>query len=344
MKEELLFVGKTLLLAREKFSFQTTGIIILFFFLTSFGLKVHASEHLSEGKNQQIDSGVAFDHKEHETYEFTCRECHHADINSCLDCHDFEEHSELEMPVEDIDEKGSCMTCHEPKQYDTVYRIVTGPLAWLSFLIFFIGILVRAILYIKGLDSTLDRVTYRVNTTHGIKGALKSVFYWLLPFGTRSWRTHPGMTLLFFIFHFCLLFTPVFLEAHNIILKERWGFSFSAIPEIWTDYLTIAVMVLAVALILRRIVLKHVRIITKFSDYLVLAITVAPFITGFLAFHGVSNYSFWLISHILTGEIMLIAVPFTKLSHCFLFFFSRAQLGMDYGIKRGGMKGRGKAW
>jgi len=27
-----------------------------------------------------------------------------------------------------------------------------------------------------------------------------------------------------------------------------------------------------------------------------------------------------------------------------LFFASRAQLGMDYGIKRGGAKGKGMAW
>jgi hypothetical protein len=32
------------------------------------------------------------------------------------------------------------------------------------------------------------------------------------------------------------------------------------------------------------------------------------------------------------------------LSHVVLFFMSRGQLGMDYGIKRGGMKGKGLAW
>jgi hypothetical protein len=75
-----------------------------------------------------------------------------------------------------------------------------------------------------------------------------------------------------------------------------------------------------------------------------LAIVLAPFITGFLASHRIPNYSFWLIAHIICGEIFLIAIPLTKLSHFILFFLSRAQLGMDYGIKRGGMKGRGLAW
>jgi nitrate reductase gamma subunit len=225
-----------------------------------------------------------------------------------------------------------------------MYEFVTGPMAWFSFLVFFIGLFVRSVLYIKGLDSKLDRVTYRVNTAYGVKTAVKSVFYWLLPFGSKSWRTHPGITMLFFIFHFGLVFTPIFLKAHNMLLKERWGISFITIPEPTADLLTIMVLVSGLFLILRRIALNEVRILTNANDYLVIAITIAPFITGFLAFHHVGDYQFWLIAHIISGEIMLVAVPFTKLSHCFLFFFSRAQVGMDFGIKRGGMKGKGIVW
>ena len=40
----------------------------------------------------------------------------------------------------------------------------------------------------------------------------------------------------------------------------------------------------------------------------------------------------------LCGVIVLLTAPFTKLSHIALFFCTRIQLGMDFGIKRGGMK------
>ena len=43
-------------------------------------------------------------------------------------------------------------------------------------------------------------------------------------------------------------------------------------------------------------------------------------------------------------SLLLVAIPLTKLSHFVLFFLSRAQLGLDFGIKRGGMKNRGMAW
>jgi len=225
-----------------------------------------------------------------------------------------------------------------------MYDIVTGPLAWLSFLIFFIGILVRSIAYIKGLDWKLDRVTYTKNVSYGIKGAIKSIFFWLLPFGSQSWRNNPGFTVLVFTFHVGLLVTPIFLLGHNVLLQERWGVSFFTIPEVVADVLTIAVLVSALFLLLRRIALPEVRILTSPYDILLLGMTILPFLTGFLAHIQVPSYNFWLILHILSGEILLIAIPFTKLSHIILFFMSRAQLGMDFGIKRGGMKGSGMTW
>jgi hypothetical protein len=170
----------------------------------------------------------------------------------------------------------------------------------------------------------MDRVPYTKHVSYGIKGALRSIIFWLLPFGTRRWKTRPAMT--------------------NIILKERWGISWTTLPGPVADTLTIGVLVSALFLVLRRVAFSEVRILTSAYDYLLLAITVAPFFTGFLASLKVAGYPFWLYAHIISGEIMLIAIPLTKLSHIVLFFMSRGQLGMDYGIKRGGMKGRGLAW
>ena len=225
-----------------------------------------------------------------------------------------------------------------------MYEFITGPLLWFSFSVFIVGVIVRMVLYIKGLNWQMDRVTYTVNVVYGIKGALRSIFFWLFPFGTRSWRQKPGMTVLFFVFHIGLIITPVFLQAHNIILKERWGISLWTIPDPVADVMTVAVMVAVLFLVLRRISFPEVRILTTAYDYLLLAIAVAPFVTGFLARLQVPGYSVWVMAHIICGEIMLIAIPFTKLSHVILFFLSRAQIGMDYGIKRGGMKGKGLAW
>jgi len=219
-----------------------------------------------------------------------------------------------------------------------MYDILTGPLLWLSFGIFIVGLIVRFILYIKGLNWQMDRVTYTINTSYGIKGALRSIFFWLIPFGTHSWRFYPGFTIIVFIFHIGLLFSPIFLPAHNILIQQAWGVSLPTISESSADILTIAMLIAAIFIVLRRIALPEVRILTEPYDFLMLAIAVSPFLTGFIAYHQLLNYRLWLTLHILCGEIMLVAIPFTKLSHFLLFFLSRAQVGMDFGIKRGGMK------
>ena len=225
-----------------------------------------------------------------------------------------------------------------------MYEFVTGPMAWISFTIFFIGLIARIVWYIRGLDWKLDRVTYGVNTSFGVKGAIRSILFWLFPYATHSWRNNPWFTFWVFLLHIGLLVTPVFLLGHNILLKERWGIRLWTLPEGLADVLTVLVIVSVLFLILRRIALPEVRLITTAYDYLLLAIAVAPFMTGFLAFHRTPDYNFWLMAHIISGEILLVAIPLTKLSHFILFFLSRAQLGMDYGIKRGGMKGKGFAW
>jgi nitrate reductase gamma subunit len=221
-----------------------------------------------------------------------------------------------------------------------MYQIVTGPLAWIAFAVFFFGLLARTIWYIRGLDWKLDRVAYTEHATYGIQGAIRSIIYWLIPFGTHSWRFYKMMTVLVFSFHIGLVFTPLFLRAHNILLMERWGFSFWSLPEGVADFMTGVVIVSGVFLLLRRIAFPQVRILTTAYDYLLLAIAMAPFFTGFMAYHQAPGYQGWLIAHILCGEIMLVAIPLTKLSHFVLFFLSRAQIGMDFGIKRGGMKNK----
>ncbi len=224
-----------------------------------------------------------------------------------------------------------------------MYQFITGPLLWLSFGIFFVGLTVRVVLYIRGLDWKIDRVAYRTHMGLGIRGALSSIIHWLVPYGSHGWRAKPLYTLVFFVFHIGLIVTPLFLYGHAVILKERWGINWPTIPMALADILTIAVMVTTIFIAIRRIGLPEVRILTTAYDYFLLLITVAPFVTGFLAVHQAGDYTFWLYTHILSGELLLIAIPFTKLFHVVGFFLSRAQLGMDFGIKRA-YKGKGFAW
>lgn len=225
-----------------------------------------------------------------------------------------------------------------------MYEFLTGPMFWLSLCTCIIGMIVRFVLYFKGLSWQLERVAYKAYPAQGFKGAINSIFKWLIPFGTHGWRKQPFMTVIFFGFHLGAVLIPLFLLAHNVFLKEKTGISFITLNPTIADILSWSVIVCAFLLILRRISLPEVRILTTAYDYFILLLSIAPFVTGLIARYQIGDYSFWLTTHILCGEALLIAIPFTKLSHIVLFFASRAQLGMDYAIKRGGMQGKGMAW
>lgn len=225
-----------------------------------------------------------------------------------------------------------------------MYAFLTGPMMWVTFAVFTIGCIVRVVKYVKGLNWQLDRCAYSVHRGLGTMWALKSIGYWLLPFGSRSWREKPIMATLFFVFHIGIVFVPLFLEAHAVLLKEHLGISWPSMPTTLADGLTIAMIVAGIGLIIRRVALPEVRIITSAYDYLMLAITLAPFVTGLACRLHVPGYDGWLLAHVISGHVMLLAIPFTKLSHMVLFFCTRAQIGMDFGIKRGGERGRGIVW
>ena len=225
-----------------------------------------------------------------------------------------------------------------------MYAFLTGPGFWLSLGVFSLGCLVRLALYFRGLDWQLDRVAYKAFPAQGFKGAVRSIYKWLMPFGTHGWRRQPVMTILFFSFHAGAVLVPLFLLAHQTFLRDKIGLYLFALPGGVADFLTWVVVVSAVLIVLRRLALPEVRILTTWSDYLIILVSVIPFITGLIARYEPDGYSFWLTAHILGGELFLILVPFTRLSHIVLFFASRAQLGMDFGIKRGGLKGTEMAW
>ena len=77
-----------------------------------------------KSNNPQTESPanlVPFDHKAHEQYNDTCRVCHHADLNACVQCHTKQGIKEgrqirLEQAMHQIGSDHSCIGCHTKSQ------------------------------------------------------------------------------------------------------------------------------------------------------------------------------------------------------------------------------------
>ncbi len=209
-----------------------------------------------------------------------------------------------------------------------VYSLVTGPLAWGAFIVFIGGCLWRLISMFR-LVSEKEKFIFSYMSW---KYSLRSIFHWIIPFATVNWRRHPVLTIVTFAFHLCLVLTPLFLMAHVILWSESWlGISYWSLPDGLADIMTLVVIGACIFFLIRRLTLPEVQFVTSASDYVILAIVAAPFVTGFIAYHQWINYQLFLILHILAGEIMLIAIPFTRLSHMIFSPFTRAYMGSEFG-------------
>ena len=208
-----------------------------------------------------------------------------------------------------------------------LYNFVSGPLAWVAFIIFFGGCLYRLI-RILVLVHKKEKFIY---TYLSWKYSLRSILHWIIPFATVNWRKHPVLTIVTFAFHICLIITPVFLLSHIILWEESWSVSWWSLPDSLVQVLTLIVIGSCIFFLIRRLISPEVQYVTSASDYIILAIVAAPFVTGFMAYYQWFGYQFFTVLHILSGEVMLVAIPFTRLSHMLFSPLTRAYMGSEFG-------------
>jgi nitrate reductase gamma subunit len=209
----------------------------------------------------------------------------------------------------------------------SLYEFVSGPLAWLAFILFFGGCLYRLI----SLLVLVHKKEKFIYSYMSLKYGLRSILRWSTPFATENMRRHPAMTIVAFAFHICLILVPLFLLAHVTLIEESWDVSWWTLPEGVAEAMTLIVIAACVFFLVRRLVNPEVQYVTSASDYIILAIVVAPFITGILAYYQWFGYQIFLILHILSGEIMLVAIPFSRLSHMITAPLTRAYMGSEFG-------------
>ena len=211
-----------------------------------------------------------------------------------------------------------------------LYDFVRGPLAWVAFGIFIVGSLYRVIAMLR-LARQKDIWVYEYTSLYY---AIRSIFHWLVPFANINSRERPVFTIVTFAFHICLLAVPIFLLAHVILWEESFNISWWTLPESVADIMTLVVVAGCVYFLWRRLTQPEVKYLTSASDFVILALVALPFITGFLAYHQWLGYKFWLILHILSGEVWLAIIPFTRLSHMLFFPLNRAYIGSEFGAIR----------
>jgi nitrate reductase gamma subunit len=215
-----------------------------------------------------------------------------------------------------------------------MYNFIEGPLVSIAFAVFILGLIFQFFQFFK-LTKKKEWIYPPVEVKREKKTPGKWVAFCLASLDGTLWKTDPLMTIVTSVFHVFLILVPVFLLGHNILLSQSWGLSLWSLPESIADILTLVVLICVAFFLGRRLFLPRVRVITSAYDYVVLLFALAPFLTGYFAYHQWFHYDTVMTIHVLAGEVMLMTIPFTKLGHMLFFFLYRFFIGNEYSFARG---------
>jgi nitrate reductase gamma subunit len=138
-----------------------------------------------------------------------------------------------------------------------------------------------------------------------------------------GWLWHVGFLIAL------LLFVP-----HIELIKGVLGLYWPALPNPIVDLATAVTLIALIATLVHRLNHPVKRRISTVEDYVVWAVVFMVVLTGYLAYHRmVDPYPLVLGMHILSAEIFLIILPFTKLTHIFTAFIARWYNGAAFGRK-----------
>ncbi|MBM2816278.1 MAG: nitrate reductase [Ignavibacteria bacterium] len=201
---------------------------------------------------------------------------------------------------------------------DSLLEFAKGPLFRFSFAVMILGLIRVFILsLINGFEAkskAKDKVIPKNFVT-------KLTLGFILPI--RAFRVKPVYSFISILFHIGLLLTPILLFDHALLFDNSIGFSWLNISLSGTiaSNLTLFTISAGILLIILRISDKKSRFISRKQDFLWPLLLLVPFITGYVCGNVVISpltYKTFLTIHILSGDLIFILIPLTKIAHCVL--------------------------
>jgi nitrate reductase gamma subunit len=147
-----------------------------------------------------------------------------------------------------------------------------------------------------------------------------------------TFQRAPFNVVVGWIWHIGFLIALLLFIHHIALIKSLLGVYWPGLPNPIVDLVTAVTLVALLATLVHRLTHPVKKRISTFEDYLVWALTFLLVLTGYLAYHRIVNpYPLALGLHILTAELFLILLPFTKLTHIFTAFIARWYNGASFG-------------
>ncbi|MFH1122729.1 MAG: 4Fe-4S dicluster domain-containing protein [Pseudomonadota bacterium] len=182
---------------------------------------------------------------------------------------------------------------------------VEGPLLWIVFLVFLVGVVSRLVFFFYKILRTGKEEDF------GWGNRVAIFIRSLLPFH-KGIPKRPLYALLRYAFHACLFAVPIWLSAHIVLWSEsRFGWEWASLPDAWADRMTLLLLALAAYFLLTRILSRNARLDSTPSDYILILLAALPYMTGYFLTHGTLDGVAFMednmrMIHVLSGQAMIL--------------------------------------
>jgi hypothetical protein len=217
--------------------------------------------------------------------------------------------------------------------WNEILQFFRGPFFRVALLVFVGGMAYRLIRILL-LGWSRDKVPGRGSKITGVvKTYLKGLL--VLPFIPWVKRTFTPNALTYVaggLFHLSLLLVVVFATPHMLVWKSLLGFGWPTLPFPVTDWFAAIGIIALVALLVNRLTHPVLKLITRAPLWWNWTLVFLPFVTGYMMTHHLGfRYEVLFSLHMITVDILLIWIPFSRISHFLFYFFSRTFHGAQAG-------------
>jgi len=204
-----------------------------------------------------------------------------------------------------------------------------GPMFQIAIAVFAVGILIRLV------------EIFALGRRHNYAEARGSELLPGMQTVVRRFQADPGTlkhapfdVVVGTIWHIGFIVALLLFIPHVELIKSTFGIGWPALPNPVVDGITAITLLGLLAALVHRLTHPVKKFLSTTEDYLIWGVTFLVVLTGYLAYHRLINpYPLALGIHILTAEVFLIVLPFTKLTHIFTAFVARWYNGANFGRK-----------